>query len=120
MFLKKGSWITTKRDHQVWKMCVLQILLHFISTLSLKKLQTWVKMNMKVLHSSFPKKLQMSQVNEKSTKPRVVPYHCYSAAQGPDSFYRELIMLYKLWRNEEEELINVNCHEVHLAHPFLI
>ncbi|XP_046974744.1 uncharacterized protein LOC124541014 [Vanessa cardui] len=49
-------------------------------------------------------------------KPKIIRFRRYNREQDPDNFYREQIMLYVPWRNEESELVNdeLNLEEIFL------
>lgn len=60
-----------------------------------------------------------SSANEfmiKRKRPRVIRYRRYNIKTDPDNFYREQLMLFHPWKNEESELLDVNCIEEYFRH----
>ncbi|VDN45406.1 unnamed protein product [Gongylonema pulchrum] len=46
---------------------------------------------------------------KKRSKSKVIRYRMYNIHTEPQQFYRELLMLYYRWRNEEAEIVNIDC-----------
>lgn len=44
---------------------------------------------------------------------KINSYVRFKLANNPSDFYREQVMLFLHWRNEYDDLINVNCQEVY-------
>lgn len=46
----------------------------------------------------------------------IISYHGYGLEQNPTDFYREQLMLYFPWRDEDNELINSNQQLLYVMH----
>lgn len=44
--------------------------------------------------------------------PKIIRYRKYNETEDPINYYREKLMLFHPWRNEEIELLNQNCEEI--------
>jgi len=49
----------------------------------------------------------------KRTFPRIIRYRRYGELENPTEFYRECLMLYHPWRNEETEILNENVTDLY-------
>lgn len=52
----------------------------------------------------------------KRKKPRIIRYRGYTYACDPDNYFREMLMLYYPWRNEKEELLDIDGDTSFLRH----
>lgn len=43
---------------------------------------------------------------------KIIRYCRYNAHQDPENYFREMIMLFYPWRNEEQDIIQKNCEEI--------
>jgi len=49
----------------------------------------------------------------KRSFPRIIHYRRYGELENPSEFYRECLMLYHPWRNEEIEILNENVTDLY-------
>lgn len=52
--------------------------------------------------------------------PKIIRFCRYNAVKDPDNFYRERLMLFKPWRNENQELEEVNAEGIYIENINLI
>lgn len=52
----------------------------------------------------------------KRKQPKVIRYVHYDRNKGRANFFRELVMLFKPWRDEYDEIESQNCEDIHKEH----
>jgi hypothetical protein len=57
---------------------------------------------------------------KKRTKKKIIRYRNFKLHQDPENYYREQLMLFLPWSNEEEDLIYINHEETFELHKGLI
>ena len=57
---------------------------------------------------------------EKRTKKKIIRFRNFKLHQDPENYYREQLMLFLPWNNEEEDLIYINHEETFELHKDLI
>ena len=57
---------------------------------------------------------------KKRTKKKIIRYRNFKLHQDPENYYREQLMLFLPWSNEEEDLIYINHEETFELHKDLI
>jgi hypothetical protein len=61
--------------------------------------------------SGDPLPLKGSGYITKRIRPMIIRYRRFGKETDPPNYYREQVMLYTAWRNEQEELLDVNCED---------
>lgn len=102
-----------KRSQDLEEVCLADYAAYFDSVKTEKQLDGDSKMDAEI---PLEETATVRYVSHKRNRPKVIRYRNYSIVQDPDNFYRELLMLYLPWRNEEEELLKINCREKFEAH----
>ena len=49
----------------------------------------------------------------KRSRSKVIRYCRYDVRKDPENFFRELVMLFKPWRNEKIDVENCDCEEIY-------
>lgn len=52
------------------------------------------------------------KIQQRKNEPKIIRYCRYNKTQDPFNYFRELVMLFLPWRNEQQDIIEKNCEEL--------